>query len=85
MNGNCPTLLRQIMELSFTSLELALFLDTHPGCQDALSDFRRVNEKLRPIMDEYQRACAPLVLSEAGMNTGRWNWIDEPWPWEMNY
>lgn len=85
MNGNCPALLRQIMELQFTAIELNLFLDTHPNCQDALRDFRQVVERLQPIMDQYQSNCAPLLASGAGVNTDCWNWIEEPWPWEINY
>lgn len=85
MNGNCPALLRQIMELSFTAFELHLYLDTHPDNAEALNDFRMVNDKLRPLMDEYQRMCAPLVPSAAGEKKDCWNWIEEPWPWEMTY
>ena len=85
MNSNCPALLRQIMELQFTAIELNLFLDTHPNSQDALRDFRQVIERLQPLMDEYQSKCTPLLASGAGMKEDCWDWIEEPWPWERNY
>lgn len=85
MNGTNPSLLRQIMELQFTAIELNLFLDTHPCDSDALRDIGRVNEKLSGLIDDYERQCGPLFPFSPLYDQERWRWIEEPWPWEMNY
>lgn len=77
-------LLRQIMELEFTAIELNLFLDTHPDSREALADYKAVNERLTALRAEYERQCGPLLPFSAGGDEC-WNWIEEPWPWEMAF
>ncbi|MFZ5644415.1 MAG: spore coat protein CotJB [Bacillota bacterium] len=79
------SLLRQIMELEFTSIELNLFLDTHPDDQDALRDINRVNEKLVNLIAEYERQYGPLLPFLPQNKQTYWRWIEEPWPWEITY
>ncbi|MFZ5632853.1 MAG: spore coat protein CotJB [Bacillota bacterium] len=85
MNGNSLSLLRQIMELEFTAIELNLFLDTHPDDQEALRDLRMVNERLQSLTAEYERLRGPLFPFSAEGARDHWRWIDEPWPWEIIY
>lgn len=85
MRNNSLSLLRQIMELQFTSIELALFLDTHPEDQDALRDIKKVNERLDALIDEYERTYGPLTSFSTHTGKDTWRWIEEPWPWEINY
>ena len=85
MRNNRLSLLRQVMELEFTAIELNLFLDTHPQNQEALRDIKAVNEKLRRLMDEYEKLYGPLLPFSTNVGEDCWNWIDEPWPWEINY
>ena len=79
------SLLKQIMELEFTAIELNLFLDTHPDNAAALNDINKVNEKLITLMAEYQKKHGPLFAFLAQNQQDRWKWIDEPWPWEITY
>lgn len=78
------SLLRQIMELQFTAVELNLFLDTHPLNQDALKDIAKVNERLLLLIADYEANCGPLFpfVTETG---NVWEWAEEPWPWEIVY
>lgn len=85
MSDNRLSLLRQIMELQFTAIELNLFLDTHPGSREALRDISRVNERLLQLAAEYERIYGPLVPFSAQAGTNSWRWIEEPWPWEIVY
>ncbi|MCL6477312.1 MAG: spore coat protein CotJB [Peptococcaceae bacterium] len=85
MNANRMSLLRQIMELQFTAIELNLFLDTHPENQEALRDIKNVNERLRALVDEYERLYGPLTPFSTRTGQEKWLWIEEPWPWEMVY
>lgn len=85
MSDNRLTLLRQIMELQFTAIELNLFLDTHPDNQEALRDIAVVNDKLAEMIREYERQYGPLFPFSPKVDTKTWRWIEEPWPWEMNF
>lgn len=85
MSNNRLSLLRQIMELEFTAIELNLFLDTHPENKEALRDIKVVNERLRKLMDDYEKLYGPLLPFSANVGDDHWRWVDEPWPWEINY
>jgi spore coat protein JB len=76
-------MLRQIQMLDFYAVELNLFLDTHPTDQQALQDYRYILQQTSQLRDVYtQRFGSLLNFQEATINENRWNWIDNPWPWE---
>ena len=84
----CPeqlALLKEIQALAFTCLDLNLFLDTHPGDARALADYNSTAQQLAYLKAAYTQRYGPL------MNFGQeavgypWSWIDEPWPWEIEY
>ena len=58
----------------FAIWELRLYLDTHPCDQYALAMLR---EKCRE-MD-----CACMRMHCASDSETRWDWLEEPWPWEF--
>ena len=58
----------------FAIWELRLYLDTHPCDQYALAMLR---EKCRE-MD-----CACMRIHCASDSETRWDWLEEPWPWEF--
>lgn len=76
---------RQIDELQFVALELNLFLDTHPNDKQALRDYAQVSQSLMRVVDIYQRTYGPLFGSGFGPSGYPWQWIEEPWPWEIEY
>ncbi len=78
-------MLRQIMELEFVCVELNLFLDTHPEDQRALQDFRQVSEELLNAKAAYEAAHGPLLNFGLGRAGATWQWICDPWPWEINW
>ncbi|MFZ5647136.1 MAG: spore coat protein CotJB [Bacillota bacterium] len=84
MSDNRLSLLRQIMELEFTAIELNLFLDTHPADQEALRDINQVNQRLLQLMAEYEQQYGPLFPFTT-QNNKYWRWAEDPWPWEMVY
>ncbi|MHB8157870.1 MAG: spore coat protein CotJB [Desulfocucumaceae bacterium] len=85
MNTNNMSLLRQIMELQFTAIELNLFLDTHPSDEAALRDMARVSERLIALIEEYDSKCAKLLPILPDADEKCWRWAQEPWPWEIVY
>ena len=72
-----------LMALQFALIELNLFLDTHPNCQDALCDFNEYAEKFDAAVCAYEKKNGPLFnfgLSESGYP---WQWATNPWPWDI--
>lgn len=74
-------LMQNLQVAAFAMHEAVLYLDTHPCDPVALTEYNQY--KL-----QYQRACAqyvekvgPITAQNAGGD--RWNWIDCPWPWQL--
>ena len=73
--------LRAIQELSFVKAELELYLDTHPDCKVALDYYGQTVDALTQLMNKYQASGKPIVAS-GSIETKRWSWVAEPWPWQ---
>ena len=84
MNKPCrKDLLNHINMVSFAANDAQLFLDTHPTCQEALSYFHEHNQMRNHLLKEYAKYYGPLTIDTAIENcSDRWNWINEPWPWQ---
>ena len=78
-------LLREIMQVQFVALELNLFLDTHPSETAALLAFGTYSEQLMKLKEIYESQFGPLLNFGWSETHGSWQWIDEPWPWEINW
>ncbi|MGB9867002.1 MAG: spore coat protein CotJB [Bacillota bacterium] len=78
-------LLKRIMELSFTALELNLFLDTHPDDQRALADFNATVQELESARMNYEMKFGPLLNFGLSQSTTPWKWVEGPWPWEVTF
>lgn len=82
-SGSRTGLLAYIDQLSFAAYEAALYLDTHPDCQNGLQYFRDHNEKRNLALKEYARLYGPLTQMQAGESCeAYWQWANQPWPWE---
>jgi spore coat protein JB len=76
-------MLKEIMALDFSSIELNLYLDTHPMDQKALAIHNDYAMKLKMLKEEYEKKYSPLtheIISKCP-----WEWIEDPWPWEIDY
>lgn len=81
--GNRASLLAYIDQVSFAAYEAALYLDTHPDCQNGLQYFRDHNEKRNLALKEYAKLYGPLTLAQADESCDAyWQWVNQPWPWE---
>ncbi|HHY76609.1 MAG TPA: spore coat protein CotJB [Firmicutes bacterium] len=85
MDARYFDMLRRIMELQFVTLELNLFLDTHPCDERALHDFKEAQKALTQAIGEFERSFHPLFSFGIGHVEDGWNWISDPWPWEINW
>ena len=80
---NRRQLLNHINEVSFAVDEIKLYLDTHPCDSEALEYFREMSSRRNEALKEYAEAYGPLTIDTAADScTERWNWINEPWPWQ---
>jgi spore coat protein JB len=72
------------MALDFVALDLALFLDTHPGDRDALAKYNDTVAQANDLRKEYEDVFGPLY-SFRSMSGRPWQWIDDPWPWQFSF
>ena len=73
---------RKIQELSFSLVELNLYLDTHPGCQKALELYNRYSAQLKSLREEYNMKYGPLMNFGTCPSPDSFSWVNSPWPWE---
>lgn len=78
-------MLREIMSHTFTAIDLNLFLDTHPCDVKALSEYNHVTHLLRILKGAYEQCYGPLTAFGNTPSQYPWRWIDEPWPWEIEF
>ena len=84
--SNCPCkkdLMDQINTVSFAVDDVKLFLDTHPCNEEALSYFQEYSRLRNEALKEYAAYYGPLTIDTAVYSCAdRWDWINEPWPWQ---
>ena len=80
---NRRQLMNRINQASFAVDEIKLYLDTHPCDIEAIAYFREMSRKRNQALNEYATAYGPLTVDTAEAScTDRWNWVNEPWPWQ---
>lgn len=77
-------MLKEIQALDFTAFDFNLYLDTHPNDQRALADYSRAIHESECVKKIYIANYGPL-MAEDNVNQACWRWIEEPWPWEIEY
>jgi len=75
-------LMRQIQQLSFATVDLNLYLDTHPMCQQALFEYNRFTQELLRLRRMYEMKYGPITNFGYAPSQYPWQWVSEPWPWE---
>lgn len=75
-------MLEWINMYSFAKDDAVLYLDTHPMDVNALEYFNKYSRLRNEALEEYARLYGPLTVDTADINNQKWEWIDEPWPWE---
>lgn len=75
-------LLRRVQECSFYLRDLALYLDSHPTDQQALSLFREHAAMHQRCSDVYAKRFGALRYEQVSAEDGWAAWSNTPWPWE---
>lgn len=76
-------LLEKIQAISFSAVDLTLYLDTHPTDQQALGHYNALCEQLACAKAVYEQIYGPLMPFGETPSQYPWRWVQEPWPWEM--
>lgn len=79
MSREC--MLKEVMALDFAAYDLALYLDTHPCCEQGLCLYQELSEKAKEMRAKYEEVYGPLSM-ESGATDCKWKWVENPWPWE---
>ncbi|SHJ35709.1 spore coat protein CotJB [Hespellia stercorisuis] len=80
---NKHALLMEITALGFAVYDVQLYLDTHPCDVNALAYFHEKNKLYNQAMREYASLYGALTIDTMMSScSDRWNWINEPWPWQ---
>ena len=72
----------QIAAISFSMLDLRLYLDTHPIDGTAITLFNKYKVKYDTLIAEYERLYGPYN-TQYDTSGNMWHWISDPWPWEF--
>lgn len=83
MNREQLCALKEIMEVSFVLIETALYLNTHPDDDRALRLHNSTSVQLNRLEAAYQSRFSPL--RNTGMSRCPWSYINDPWPWEIDF
>lgn len=84
ITANREMLMRRIQETQFMTLELNLYLDTHPHDQRALMDFNCYAQQLEILKKQYEHMYGPLLGFGFSQSEQGWRWIEDPWPWDID-
>jgi spore coat protein JB len=79
--------LKMLMDLQaweFTGYDFHLYLDTHPNDPRALAEYSRAEREVQRLKNMYATNYGPLTAGD-NVNQACWRWIEEPWPWEIDY
>lgn len=79
------TLLDKLTKLEFYAVDLQLYIDTHPSDKQAIKDYNETVRKISEAGAEYEKNYGPLFGFVSLIDDSESNWIDEPWPWEIQF
>ena len=76
-------MLKKLMELSFCLLDLNLYLDTHPHDSKMLKKFDELNKQHTEMHHKYVMEYGPIMYTDVTCDFSKWQWINDPWPWQL--
>ncbi|MFT9496536.1 spore coat protein CotJB [Anaerosolibacter sp.] len=85
MHKDQLNMLRRMQELEFACVDLNLYLDTHPMDKKALMDYNTYTYQLMMLKTQYESLYGPLKNFGCSQSKFPWQWVEGPWPWEIEY
>ncbi len=84
MDTRRDDLLKRISALDFMTIDLNLYLDTHPNDEVVLMKFNKAVCMSKQLKDLYESMYEPLCTNRPNPSN-LWQWIKNPWPWEYEF
>lgn len=81
VNSKKDELLYNIQMYSFAMKDMNLYLDIHPDDKNILNNFHDYRKKYEVLKKQYESEYGPLCMSNT-INTEKWTWVSNPWPWD---
>lgn len=78
---NRSQLMQTIRKYDFALYDLALYLDTHTQCRDAMQLYQKYRTLRQAAVEEYIRRFGPINHMQSGCQE-QWDWVKGPYPWE---
>lgn len=76
-------MLTKLMELDFISLDLGLFLNTHPDNTEAIDTYNQVITAADALRLIFEENFGPLCSFRSyASDPNFWQWESNPWPWQ---
>ena len=79
---NKQDMIKKLQELSFTLVELNLFLDTHPDNAEARRLYNERSAQMAEVREQYFAAYGPMMNFGVCPAGDSFTWVNSPWPWE---
>ncbi|MDD5017729.1 MAG: spore coat protein CotJB [Eubacteriales bacterium] len=77
-------LLKELSAMDFYTVDLQLYLNTHPNDRDALQKYNAVASQAGALRQEYESMYGPLT-SFRSTSKYPWQWTADPWPWQYEF
>ena len=74
-------LLKRLQVCEFTLDDVRLYLDSHTCDRASLEYYKKHLEMRNKAYQDYIEKFGPLMANDC-INTEKWTWVEEPWPWE---
>ena len=74
-------LLRDVQAKSFLAHDILLYLDTHPGDQQAFAAYQRALNDRREAVKVYEQRVGALQTDDLRYRE-RFDWVDGHYPWQ---
>lgn len=73
--------MQTIRKYDFALYDLALYLDTHTQCREALRLYKQYLALRKAAVEEYTTRFGPIDLKTCNSDH-EWAWVKSPYPWE---
>jgi spore coat protein JB len=75
--------LHELQAVDFVLVELTLYLDTHPGDEQAVRQFNENAKRRAQLAYQFESKYGPLMQFGHSFSGFPWNWPQTPWPWQV--
>ena len=76
-------MLHELQAVDFVLVELNLYLDTHPQDVQAIQQYNQFAQARAQMAAQFEAAYGPLLHFGHSYSQAPWQWIEEPWPWQV--